>query len=220
MPTLLTAHFALEELVGSTARPASAEELASVPVLVRANLQQLAQLLERVRAAVGVPLVITSGFRSASENESVGGVKTSQHLQGAAADFVPQGMTSAAAWSQYLADAVGRGALGTFGQLIVYPVKLPGGKGWGHIHLSTTAGASSSNQVLVAIPNQAGIDTVFVPPGMATAQLGVPAASTATANDPPPTPADPAKGASPALVIAGVLVLLLLGLLLYAKYSG
>lgn len=220
MPTLLTAHFALEELVGSTARPASAAELASLSVPVRANLQQLAKLLELVREAVGVPLVITSGYRDAAENEGVGGVKSSQHLQGAAADLVPQGMTAAEAWSKYLAPAVGRGALGTFGQLIVYPVKLPNGKGWGHIHVSTPAGSSSINQVLVAVPNQAGIDTVFVPPGQATAQLGVSAASTATPTTAPAPAANPQSGVSPVWVIVGVLLLLLLGVMLYAKHSG
>lgn len=220
MPTLLTAHFSLEELVGSTARPASAAELASLSVPVRANLQQLATLLEKVRAAVGVPLVITSGYRSASENEAVGGVSNSQHMLGAAVDFIPQGMGPAAAWTKYLAAAVGRGSLGTFGQLILYPVKLPGGKGWGHIHLSTVAGASSSNQVLVLVPDATGSGVVYLPPSLATAQLGVPAASTATPTDAPSTPANPEKGTSPALVIAGILLLLLLGLILYAKYSG
>ncbi len=46
-------------------------------------------LLEPARQLVG-PIIINSGFRNARVNRLVGGVATSQHLQGQAADIRPQ----------------------------------------------------------------------------------------------------------------------------------
>lgn len=44
--------------------------------------------LEKVRALLGVPLVVNSWYRSAALNLAVGGVKNSDHLTGCAVDFV------------------------------------------------------------------------------------------------------------------------------------
>lgn len=54
-----------------------------------ANLRKLALYLDRVREASGMPVFVTSGFRSKAVNERVGGVKSSAHLKGLAADIVP-----------------------------------------------------------------------------------------------------------------------------------
>lgn len=43
--------------------------------------------LERLRAIVGRPLVIVSGYRCAEHNRRVGGAPESQHLLGRAADI-------------------------------------------------------------------------------------------------------------------------------------
>lgn len=180
--TALTEHFTLEELVGSTLRPASAAEVAAVPVLVRFNLAGLAALLERVRQVAGTPLQVTSGYRDATENAEVGGVKSSQHLQGAAADVLPVGRLASEVYQRDLAPAIAAGKLGSFGQIIVYPVKLPNGKGWSHLHISTTTGTSSALQVLVAVPNQAGTDTAYVSPA---AYFGAGAGVTLTATAAP-----------------------------------
>lgn len=48
---------------------------------------ELVQALERLRAIVGRPLRIVSGYRSASTNQAVGGARHSQHLTGRAADI-------------------------------------------------------------------------------------------------------------------------------------
>lgn len=48
----------------------------------------LAPGLERIRSFLGVPVFITSGYRSRAVNEAVGGSIASQHLRGEAADFV------------------------------------------------------------------------------------------------------------------------------------
>lgn len=64
--------------------------LANVPGPVElANLRgPLAAGMERVRNLLGVPVQITSGFRSRDVNAAVGGASTSQHCQGLAADFI------------------------------------------------------------------------------------------------------------------------------------
>lgn len=44
-------------------------------------------ILDPVREKYGKPIVVTSGFRSPFLNRLVGGVSTSQHMQGLAADL-------------------------------------------------------------------------------------------------------------------------------------
>lgn len=48
----------------------------------------LAPGMERIRNALGSAVLITSGYRSPTVNKAVGGAKTSQHVQGLAADFI------------------------------------------------------------------------------------------------------------------------------------
>lgn len=76
-------------------------------------------VLDPLRAMVGRPVIITSGYRSQRVNELVGGSKTSQHLSGKAADihvqgFTPQQMDVVYQTMQMCYD---------FDQLIFYPSK-------------------------------------------------------------------------------------------------
>src|SRR5690606_28476100 len=48
-----------------------------------------------LRDALGTPVLVNSGFRSAAVNKAVGGAATSQHRLGQAADIRVNGMTSA-----------------------------------------------------------------------------------------------------------------------------
>ncbi|MCH2043790.1 MAG: D-Ala-D-Ala carboxypeptidase family metallohydrolase [Saprospiraceae bacterium] len=52
------------------------------------NIAKLMKQLEVIRSALGVPLRISSGYRSPIHNANVGGVSNSQHLKGIAADIV------------------------------------------------------------------------------------------------------------------------------------
>ena len=86
----MTEHFTLAELTATSHRqfdntPNEAET---------ANLQRLAEFLERVKTALdGKPVMINSAFRSKQVNDSVGSKDTSQHRTGCAADFKVPGMT-------------------------------------------------------------------------------------------------------------------------------
>ena len=61
---------------------------------VLSNIEALVNnVLDPLRAMIGRPIIITSGYRCQRVNELVGGSKTSQHLTGKAADFHVQGYT-------------------------------------------------------------------------------------------------------------------------------
>jgi hypothetical protein len=51
------------------------------------NLQRLAGFLQCVRNIYGTPIIVNSAFRSKAVNEKAGGVKSSYHLKGLAADI-------------------------------------------------------------------------------------------------------------------------------------
>ena len=49
----------------------------------------LAIEFERIRAAVGRPIVVGSAYRTPTHNRNVGGARNSQHVQGRALDLYP-----------------------------------------------------------------------------------------------------------------------------------
>jgi zinc D-Ala-D-Ala carboxypeptidase len=67
-------------------------------------LRVLGPGLQRVRDALGVPVQITSGYRSPTVNAAVGGARSSQHVLGLAADFVAPQFGLPWAICKYLRD--------------------------------------------------------------------------------------------------------------------
>ena len=86
----MTPHFTLAELTRTDHR--TLDNTPDADAL--ANLQRLAEFLERVREVLGGRAVmITSGYRSKSVNYAVGSKDTSKHRLGLAADFRVPGMS-------------------------------------------------------------------------------------------------------------------------------
>ena len=135
----LTPHFTLAEITASAkARQIGVDNTPPPELLPRLVL--LAELLERIRTRLDVPVTVTSGYRSPLVNRAVGGVTSSDHTQGHAADFVAPGFGTASDVAAALAPLVS--VLG-IGQIILEGVK---GKQW--VHVSTRAPEKSFNRVL------------------------------------------------------------------------
>ena len=82
----LTPHFTLEELVHSSVADWRGIDNSPTQDIV-ATLTKTAQGLERIRGVLGVPMIISSGYRCPALNAAVGGAHDSQHVLGQAADF-------------------------------------------------------------------------------------------------------------------------------------
>lgn len=111
----LTAHFTAEEIGWG-----------SIPSDLRPNALATLELLESLRAVVGVPLRVTSFYRSSGGNVAAGGVAGSQHLDATAADVQPLGMPYATAWQRIQAAPA---FLSKVGQVIGYADSS-------HVHVS------------------------------------------------------------------------------------
>lgn len=80
----LTDHFTLEELTATQHR----EFDNTPPPEIVATLTRTAQGMERIRALLGKPVHVNSGYRSPELNAAIGSKPTSQHCKGEAVDFV------------------------------------------------------------------------------------------------------------------------------------
>lgn len=107
----LSPHFSLAELTRTGTGIANDPAPAQVAALTSLCLH----VLEPIRALLGVPLRVTSGFRSSAVNAAIKGAAGSQHLKGEAADIVPVGMDVETAMGRIVAARL------PVDQLIVYP---------------------------------------------------------------------------------------------------
>ena len=88
----LSPHFLLEEFTLSSTALALGIDNDPTPIHLE-NLRKLAQRMENVRALFDRVIEITSGYRNPQVNAAVGGVPTSAHALGLAADFHVHGFT-------------------------------------------------------------------------------------------------------------------------------
>lgn len=105
MNTPVTMHFTIEELYASaTAKAKGIDNKPNQQQMI--NLVYLASyVLEPLRVAMKEPIKIGSGFRSQALNKAVGGVYTSQHLKGQAADLCIDGdRKKGRKWFEYIRD--------------------------------------------------------------------------------------------------------------------
>ena len=83
----LTEHFSLEELTASEVAVRKGIDNTPSDEIV-ANLRILAAGLERIRAVLGHPIHVSSGYRCPALNAAVGGSHDSMHMRGLAADII------------------------------------------------------------------------------------------------------------------------------------
>jgi zinc D-Ala-D-Ala carboxypeptidase len=133
----LSPHFDMAEF--TTSQTASRLGIDNDPPLdVVANLKRTAQGLEGVRVLLGVPIMISSGYRSPALNKAVGGSKNSQHMTGEAVDFTAPGFGPPREVINRMVEA----GIG-FDQLILeFPPS-----GW--VHVSFVAGGGGRRQALL-----------------------------------------------------------------------
>ena len=82
-----TKNFSYDELIASATAKRLGLDNRPTPE-EKEKLRQLAEdILQPIRDAWNSPIVVTSGYRSEAVNNAVGGVKTSQHRLGEAADI-------------------------------------------------------------------------------------------------------------------------------------
>lgn len=135
----LTPHFTLSELTASSTAERLGLDNTPAPEIVP-RLVRTAQMLEMIRMELGAPVAVTSGYRSPAVNRAVGGVTSSDHAQGHAADIVAPKFGTPYQIAKKLAPLVD--ALG-IGQLILEGIK---GKQW--VHVSTHTPEKTVNRVI------------------------------------------------------------------------
>lgn len=101
------------------------------------NLYRLAEKLEEVRKIIGKPIIINSAYRSPEVNQAVGGVASSQHCLGCAADIRVPDMTP---------DAVCRAIIASD---IQYDQLIREFDSWTHISIPNMPDQTPRNQTLI-----------------------------------------------------------------------
>lgn len=112
----LTKDFTLEEFVRSAKAQEAGINNTIKDAQILHNVGKLAEkILQPLRDKLGKPITISSGYRCSELNKLVGGVETSQHRKGQAADIYVNGLTP-----YEIAKAVQDARL-PYDQMILYP---------------------------------------------------------------------------------------------------
>lgn len=84
---MLSQNFSLDEFITSQTAARLGIDNTPSPQII-SNLTILAAKLEEVRSYLNAPIIISSGYRCLQLNSAVGGVSSSAHVQGYAADIL------------------------------------------------------------------------------------------------------------------------------------
>jgi hypothetical protein len=86
----LSENFSFEELTNSISHPSLVEQNRKDAGNYIGNLKKNALNIEDIRELLGVPLIVSSGFRNKDLNSAVGGSPTSKHMIGLCSDITPK----------------------------------------------------------------------------------------------------------------------------------
>lgn len=146
----LSEHLTLDEvIISDTAKRANISNQPTAEHL--ANLKLLAtNIFEKIRTHFGVPIYVSSGYRSEALNKAVGGSLTSQHCKGEALDLDQDGKNNGVSNAQvfsYIKDNL------NFDQLI-WEFGNSSNPDW--VHVSFSASGKQRKQILKAVRNANG----------------------------------------------------------------
>lgn len=86
-------YFTLDEFLQSDTATKNGINMMPPPERVKCLNDLVAHVLDPLREALGKPITVTSGYRPEALNKLIGGVNSSQHTLGQAADIRVAGMT-------------------------------------------------------------------------------------------------------------------------------
>ena len=128
----LTENFTFDELTSTSHNKLLEANRESAKASMK-QLKYIAGTLEEIRAVLGVPLRVTSGFRNNALNKAVGGSPTSGHTKGLCADVIPLGMDVVEAQKKIIAN---KDKCPSLKKCILEMVK---GSEWLHVEAKTEA---------------------------------------------------------------------------------
>lgn len=127
-------YFELDEFIRSSV--AKKKNIENFPTFEYVdNLNELVEtILDPLRAAYGMPITISSGYRCEKLNKAVGGVASSVHMKGLAADLTVGGSFNK--FKQFVVDWAKKNHI-RFDQILL---EKSGNTQWIHIGLRNNAG--------------------------------------------------------------------------------
>lgn len=141
-------YFTLHELTRSSmAESYIIKNIPSTDEIVALNAL-VDNILDPARTAIGQPIIVTSGYRCPELNKRVGGVATSQHTRGEAADITLKNRNNNLLLARTIYE------LGTFDQLILESADRRATQcDWIHVSYSRTG---NRHQTLIKYRNAQG----------------------------------------------------------------